>query len=72
MNFDKIKNEKGEINNPYAGKLNGNWFKGTIDVDFLNENFGEYKTATKMKEATESEGLKLFFDYLAEKGHIPK
>lgn len=69
MNFGK----KGSfLMNPYAGKdANGNWIEGLVSVDYLNVNFGEFSTATEMKNATTAEGLKLFFDDLAAKGEIP-
>ena len=61
----------GQIYNPFAGKtIDGDWVEGAISVDFLNSNFGQYTTATEMKNATESEGLKLFFDYLVEQGKL--
>ena len=63
---------KNNIKNPYQSKIDGEWVEGEISSNFLNNNFGEYKNATEMKNATNSEGLKLFFDYLAEKGDIPK
>lgn len=62
----------GKIENKYAGRLDdGTWLTGTIDTNFLNDNFGQFTTATEMKNATTSEGLKLFFDWLAEQGEIP-
>ena len=65
--------EKTKIKNPFAGKTKeGNYFEGETSADFIRDNFGEYETAAEMKKVTESEGLKLFFDYLAEEGHIPK
>ena len=64
--------EPGQAYNPYAGKdSEGNWLEGYISIDFLNTNFGQYSTATEMKNATESEGLKLFFDWLVEQGKLP-
>lgn len=70
--FDDLpKNEEGLIINPYGGKTEeGKWVEGSISIDFLNENFGQYETATEMKNATESEGLKLFFDWLVEQGKL--
>ena len=74
MNFyDILKEvEQKKAYNPYAGKVDGEWVEGQIDIDFLNNNFGEYETATEMKENTDSEGLIMFFDYLVEKGKLPK
>lgn len=53
-----------EVKNPFAGKKDGEWLEGTISTHFLQENFGGYKTIDECVEATESEGLKLFFEYL--------
>ena len=53
-----------ELYNPYAGKKDGVWLEGTISVEFLQENFGQYKTLDECIQATESEGLKLFFEHL--------
>jgi len=44
---------------------------GFISIDFLNANFGQYETASEMKAATTSEGLRLFFDWLVEQGKLP-
>ena len=65
-------NENGLIYYPYSSKKDGEWITGKINVNFLEKNYGECETATEMKEATNSEGLKLFFDYLAEQGKIPE
>ena len=65
MNFAKFEQvEQGHIYNPYAGKINETWMEGTISVDFLQENFGDCKTLDECIESTDSEGLKLFFEYL--------
>jgi len=69
MDFNNI-SVNGFIYNPYAGRINGEWVEGFISVDFLNNNFGQYSTATEMKNATKSEGLKLFFDYLVQEGKL--
>jgi hypothetical protein len=61
----------GQAYNPYAAKWNGEWLEGTISIDFLDDNFGQYGTANEMKNATSSEGLKSYFDYLVEQGKIP-
>lgn len=61
--------EKGEAYNPYAGKTeSGEWIEGTISIDFLNENFGQFTTTAEMIYATESEGLKLYFTWLVDQG----
>lgn len=54
--------------NPYAGKVDEEWVEGEISIDFLNINFGHLETAEEMKNATESEGLKLYFAWLRDKG----
>jgi len=65
MDFAKYINEYGDIVNPYAGKISdGEWVEGVTSVDFLQSNFGHYTTLDECIEATESEGLKLFFEYL--------
>lgn len=56
--------------NPYASIDVGKWVEGQISVDYLNEHYGKYETATKMKNATTSEGLRLYFDWLAEQGYL--
>ena len=70
MNFYELLDEvfEGQTYNPYAGKINGEWVEGTISIDFLNDHFGHLKSAEEMKNATESEGLKLYFGYLKQKG----
>mgnify|MGYP001434130274 CR=1 FL=1 len=70
MDFYTILEEvrEGEAFNPYAAKQNGKWLEGTVSIDFLNEHFGHLETAEEMKSATESEGLKLYFDFLKQKG----
>lgn len=49
----------------------GEWLSGVVSVDWLQEHFGQYETAAEMKAATESEGLRLYFDWLAAQGLIP-
>lgn len=56
--------------NPYAARVDDEWIQGEININFLNQNFGKYETATEMKNATESDGLKLFFEYLVEEGKL--
>ena len=58
------------IKQPFAAKRNEEWIAGKINSEWLNENFGEYETATEMKKNTNSEGLKKFFDYLVEEGKL--
>lgn len=73
MDFKTIANTvDNQIGNPYAAKLNEKWIEGYISAKFLNNNFGEYETAAEMKNATDSEGLKKFFDYLVEQGKLPQ
>lgn len=70
MDFISISNDQGMINNPFSAKCDNEWIAGQINAEFLQTNFGQFNTATEMKNATESEGLKLFFSYLAEQGKI--
>lgn len=73
MNFNNILTETypGFSYTPYSFQRDAEWVEGEISISFLNSNFGEYKNATEMKNATTSEGLKLYFDWLAEQGKIP-
>lgn len=74
MDFSVLEHDENNLTyNPYAAKTeDGEWIEGYISIDFLNEYFGQYETATEMKNATESEGLRLFFDWLVEQGKLPK
>jgi len=70
-NFEELlEYSNSETYCPYAGKINNEWVEGTISVNYLQENFGQFSTAMEMKNATNSEGLKLFFDYLVSEGKI--
>lgn len=61
--------EEGHAYNPFAGKIKDEqWVEGTISINFLNTNFGQYTTAQAMIDATESEGLKLYFQRLKNEG----
>jgi len=60
--------EAGMAHNPYAVKINGRWVPGGISIDFLNDHFGHLETAEEMIDATNSEGLKLYFDRLKKRG----
>jgi hypothetical protein len=61
----------GFILNPYAGRdEEGNWISGYTSVDFLNANFGQFSTATLMKEATTCIGLQMFFNDLVSQGKL--
>ena len=61
----------GEAFTPYAGRrADGVWLAGTVSIQFLKDHFGDCTKASEMKAATESEGLKRFFDYLASEGMI--
>ena len=64
MDFLVYADEGGKIVNPYAAKFDGKWLAGTIDVSWLCEHFGQYKTLDDCIQATDSEGLKLFFEHL--------
>jgi len=62
----------GNVRNPYAGRTSdGDWIDGCVSVEFLQEHFGQYDTATEMKAATTSEGLHLYFDWLVQQGKLP-
>lgn len=61
----------GNTTNPYAGmSSDGNWIGGEIRIDWLNEHFGQFSTAQEMIDATDSEGLKLYFAWLRDQGKI--
>jgi len=73
LNFYDVLDELNEENkgmavNPYAYKKEGKWYEGFISIDYLNKNYGQYSTAEEMINATESEGLKLYFAWLRDKG----
>lgn len=70
MDFLTIADGNGFIANPYAAKRGDTWLEGQISAEFLNTNFGTFTTVAEMKTATTSEGLKLFFDWLAEQGKL--
>lgn len=65
--------DEGQAYNPYAGKNeSGAWIDdGKISIDWLNDNFGQFSTAQEMIDATESEGLKLYFAWLRDQGKLP-
>ena len=55
----------GNVRNPYAGRTSdGDWIDGYVSVEFLQEHFGHFESLEECIQATESEGLKLFFEYL--------
>lgn len=61
--------EEGHAYNPYAGRTKeGEWIEGYVSIDFLNAHFSQYETADEMIAATESEGLKLYFQWLKDQG----
>ncbi len=69
MVFKDLKNKDGETPQPFASKnKDGSWNEGHISIDFLNNHFGHLETAEEMVNATDSEGLKLYFDWLKQKG----
>lgn len=72
MDFYTISGGEEELFNPYAGKMidSGEWIEGTTNVEFLNSNFGHLTTAQDMIDATNSEGLKLFFAWLRDEGKL--
>lgn len=73
INFAELLGAELESENPFAGKTDsGEWIEGYVSVSFLQEHFGHLSTATEMQAATESEGLKLYFGWLADQGIIPR
>jgi hypothetical protein len=62
--------EPGYTLNPFAAKIENEWIPGEVSIEFLNTNFGQYTTAQEMIDATESEGLKLFFSWLKDQGKL--
>jgi len=64
MEFNVFENTEGDIFNPYAGKHDGGWVGGSTSIEWLNEHFGHCKSLNECIASTESEGLKLFFEYL--------
>lgn len=62
--------EEGEANNPYSSKDENSieWDAGTISIDYLNKHFNQFETIEEMKNATNSESLKLFFNWLKDEG----
>ena len=54
--------------NPFAGKKGEEWIEGAISIEFLKNNFGQYTTAQEVIEATQSEGLRLYFIWLHDQG----
>ena len=58
-------NLHGGIFSPYAGKdENDDWLPGYISTVFLQKHFGHCKDIDECIQATESEGLRLFFKHL--------
>ena len=51
-----------------AKKENGEWIGGYYETKYLDDNFGQYSSAKEMIDATDSKGLKLFFEWLREQG----
>lgn len=64
MDFLVYAGEEGKIVNPCGAKFDGKWLTGTIDVSWLREHFGYCESLDECIQATESEGLKLFFEHL--------
>jgi len=68
-NWAEVLGDPESAFNPYAGQTpEGEWIAGTISIPFLQQHFGQYNTASEMKAATQSEGLKLYFDWLVQQG----
>ena len=54
-----------DIYNPFGARLeNGEWAGGYVSIEFLQTYFEHCKTLDECIQATESEGLKLFFEHL--------
>lgn len=70
MDFSILESEEfeGMTVNPFAVNENGEWKESHTSIDFLNDKFGHLETAEEMINATESEGLKLYFIWLRDKG----
>ena len=70
MNFYEVLDdaEKGQAYNPYASTINGDWHEGTISIAFLNEHFSHLEAVDEMINATESESLKKYFQWLKDEG----
>lgn len=68
MEFEKVPQEMELAINPYARKKDDKWLEGYSSIEYLNTHFGHLETAEEMKNATESEGLKLYFDWLKQQG----
>lgn len=66
-----IADEEGFAQNLYQAKINDNWISAFISIEFSNANFGQYNNRNGYENATQCEGLKLLFNYLAEQGKIP-
>ena len=64
LNFTKYATD-GIIPNPYGGKTSGGtWIPGEVAITWLEKNFKDYETFDECIQATESEGLRLFFEHL--------
>lgn len=68
FNIEQLKIDDGYIKNKFSSRKGDEWIEGSTSILFLNKNFGHLNTAEEMKNATDSEGLKLYFDWLKEKG----
>ena len=59
------------IYNPFAGKTHsGSWLGGSTDLRYLKSKFGHLNSIEEMKNESDSEGLRLFFDYLNDSGNL--
>ena len=55
----------GIYKSDFAGRNeNGEWQEGEFNGEWLNEHFGHCESLDECIQATESEGLKLFFEHL--------
>jgi len=60
----------GEARNPFAAynTISKTWVKGTINIQILQDKFGQYDTEQEMINITQSEGLKRYFAWLRDQG----
>lgn len=64
--------EEGHAYNPYAGKTNGGqWIEGTISIEYLNDNYGQYNNVDELIQSAKFESHKLYFIYLKSEGILP-
>lgn len=74
IDFYAILDHDGSLTTtPFAGQsTSGDWMDGHASVEFLQIRFGHLSTATEMQAATNSDGLKRYFGWLADQGKLPR